>query len=73
MSRFVGALDQGTTSTRFIVFDDAGREVARRQLEHRQITPRAGWVEHDPIEIAARIDETRFPPEADLGRGDGRI
>ena len=58
VSRFVGALDQGTTSTRFIVFDGAGREVARRQLEHRQITPRAGWVEHDPIEIAARVDET---------------
>ena len=55
---YIGALDQGTTSTRFIVFDGAGREVARRQLEHRQITPRAGWVEHDPIEIAARVDET---------------
>ena len=57
MKRYVGALDQGTTSTRFIVFDDAGREVARRQLEHAQILPRPGWVEHDPIEIAARVDE----------------
>jgi glycerol kinase len=55
---YVGALDQGTTSTRFMVFDAAGREVARRQLEHRQILPRPGWVEHDPIEIAARVDET---------------
>ena len=55
---FVGALDQGTTSTRFLVFDAAGREVARRQLEHRQILQRPGWVEHDPIEIAARVDET---------------
>jgi glycerol kinase len=55
---FVGAIDQGTTSTRFMVFDAAGREVARRQLEHRQILPRPGWVEHDPIEIAARVDET---------------
>src|SRR4029450_13290927 len=54
---FVGAIDQGTTSTRFMVFDDEGREVARRQLEHEQILPRAGWVEHDPIEIAARTDE----------------
>jgi glycerol kinase len=53
----VGALDQGTTSTRFMVFDAAGREVARRQLEHRQILPSPGWVEHDPIEIAARVDE----------------
>ncbi|HLG57977.1 MAG TPA: glycerol kinase GlpK [Vicinamibacterales bacterium] len=53
----VGALDQGTTSTRFMVFDAAGREVARRQLEHRQILPGPGWVEHDPTEIAARVDE----------------
>ncbi|HEY6361996.1 MAG TPA: glycerol kinase GlpK, partial [Vicinamibacterales bacterium] len=57
MTRYVGALDQGTTSTRFMVFDAAGREVARRQLEHAQILPRPGWVEHDPIEIAARVDE----------------
>jgi len=57
-ARYIGALDQGTTSTRFMVFDAAGREVARRQLEHRQILPRPGWVEHDPIEIAARVDET---------------
>jgi glycerol kinase len=54
---FVGALDQGTTSTRFMVFDAGGQEVARRQLEHAQIMPRPGWVEHDPIEIAARVDE----------------
>jgi glycerol kinase len=57
MRHFVGAVDQGTTSTRFMVFDEAGREVARRQLEHRQILPAPGWVEHDPIEIAARVDE----------------
>jgi glycerol kinase len=55
--RYIGALDQGTTSTRFIVFDAAGREVARRQLEHAQILPRPGWVEHDPVEIAARVNE----------------
>jgi len=54
---YVGALDQGTTSTRFMVFDVAGDEVARRQLEHRQILPSPGWVEHDPIEIAARVEE----------------
>ena len=53
----VGAIDQGTTSTRFMVFDANGREVARRQLEHEQILPRPGWVEHDAIEIAARVDE----------------
>jgi glycerol kinase len=51
---FVGAVDQGTTSTRFIVFDHAGNEVARHQLEHQQILPRAGWVEHDPVEIWER-------------------
>ena len=57
MPRYVGALDQGTTSTRFMVFDEAGHEVARHQLEHRQIMPAPGWVEHDPIEIAARVNE----------------
>jgi glycerol kinase len=51
---FVAALDQGTTSTRFIVFDHAGDEVARHQLEHTQLLPRAGWVEHDPTEIWER-------------------
>lgn len=54
MNRFVGAVDQGTTSTRFMVFDHAGREVARHQLEHAQILPQAGWVEHDPVEIYQR-------------------
>ncbi len=49
--RFVGAIDQGTTSTRFIVFDRAGAIVASAQREHRQIYPRPGWVEHDPAEI----------------------
>jgi glycerol kinase len=48
---FVGAVDQGTTSTRFMVFDHGGNEVARHQLEHEQILPQAGWVEHNPIEI----------------------
>ena len=40
-----------------MVFDAGGAEVARRQLEHRQILPQPGWVEHDPIEIAARVSE----------------
>jgi glycerol kinase len=51
----VGALDQGTTSTRFIIFDRAGRVVASAQQEHEQIFPRPGWVEHDPAEIIARM------------------
>jgi glycerol kinase len=57
MQRYVGAVDQGTTSTRFMVFDKGGNEISRHQLEHQQIMPQPGWVEHDPLEIAARTDE----------------
>jgi glycerol kinase len=51
MRRYVGALDQGTTSTRFMVFDHADSVVAVDQREHGQIYPKPGWVEHDPLEI----------------------
>src|SRR5439155_23735635 len=51
MAHHTGALDQGTTSTRFIVFDSNGRIVCCAQKEHRQIYPQPGWVEHDPEEI----------------------
>jgi glycerol kinase len=54
MAEFVGAIDQGTTSTRFMVFDHSGREVGRHQLEHEQILPQPGWVEHNPTEIWER-------------------
>ncbi|GAB3443780.1 glycerol kinase GlpK [Phycicoccus ginsengisoli] len=54
MADFVGAVDQGTTSTRFMVFDHDGAEVGRRQLEHEQVLPRSGWVEHSPLEIWER-------------------
>ncbi len=54
MADFVGAVDQGTTSTRFMIFDHGGNEVARHQLEHEQILPQAGWVEHNPLEIVDR-------------------
>jgi glycerol kinase len=54
MSDFVGAVDQGTTSTRFMIFDHGGREAGRHQLKHQQILPRAGWVEHNPVEIWER-------------------
>ncbi|MED7925153.1 glycerol kinase GlpK [Nonomuraea sp. LP-02] len=54
MPDFVGAVDQGTTSTRFMIFDREGAEVAKFQFEHEQIMPRAGWVEHNPIEIWTR-------------------
>ncbi|MDR0959790.1 MAG: glycerol kinase GlpK [Propionibacteriaceae bacterium] len=52
--KFVLAIDSGTTSSRAIVFNHEGRIVASHQLEHEQIFPRAGWVEHDPIEIWTR-------------------
>ena len=52
--RYDGAIDQGTTSTRFMVFDHSGRELGRHQLEHEQILPAAGWVEHDAAQIWAR-------------------
>src|SRR5271169_199858 len=57
MADFIGAIDQGTTSTRFIVFDGTGRTVALAQKEHRQIYPQPGWVEHDPEEIWFRTHE----------------
>jgi glycerol kinase len=53
MTRYVVAIDQGTTSTRCMVFDQGGAVVASDQVEHRQLLPRAGWVEHDPLEIWA--------------------
>ena len=77
MADFIGAVDQGTTSTRFMVFDHDGREVARHQLEHEQLLPRAGWVEHNPLEIwdrtqtvigsaltSAGLASTTSPPSA---------
>ncbi|WP_377268782.1 glycerol kinase GlpK [Peterkaempfera sp. SMS 1(5)a] len=56
MADFVGAVDQGTTSSRFMIFDHDGNEVARHQLEHSQVLPRPGWVEHDPVEIWERTN-----------------
>lgn len=57
MSSLVGAIDQGTTSTRFIVFDHAGSIVASAQQEHPQIFPQPGWVEHSPLAIARSTEE----------------
>ena len=51
MQGYIGSIDQGTTSTRFIIFDARGEIVALAQTEHQQIMPRPGWVEHDPLEI----------------------
>jgi glycerol kinase len=57
MSRYVAAVDQGTTSTRFMIFDHSGNVVAMHQLEHQQIYPRPGWVEHDAAEIWAHTQQ----------------
>jgi glycerol kinase len=57
MPAYLGALDQGTTSTRFIIFDHAGRIVSQAQEEHEQIYPSPGWVEHDPGEIWRRTQD----------------
>jgi glycerol kinase len=57
MADYVGALDSGTTSTRFMIFDYMGAVVSIEQKEHRQIFPQPGWVEHDPLEIRDRMFE----------------
>ncbi len=57
MAKYVAAVDQGTTSTRCIIFDRAGRIVGVDQKEHEQIYPKPGWVEHDPLEIWERTQE----------------
>jgi glycerol kinase len=54
MADYVGALDQGTTSTRFMIFDHSGQVVGLDQKEHEQIYPKPGWVEHDAMEIWER-------------------
>ncbi len=65
-ARYVGAIDQGTTSTRFMVFGRQGETLSSAQLEHRQIYPQPGWVEHDALEIWAN---TRQVIETALARG----
>ena len=57
MAKYVGAIDQGTTSSRFILFDHDGHDRHVDQREHEQITPKAGWVEHDATEIWTRTRE----------------
>ena len=55
--KYVLAIDQGTTSTRCMIFDQAGNVFAVDQKEHEQIFPKPGWVEHDPLEIWERTEE----------------
>ncbi|HZL83423.1 MAG TPA: glycerol kinase GlpK [Candidatus Deferrimicrobium sp.] len=55
MAKYVGAIDQGTTSTRFMIFDHAGQVIGIDQKEHEQIFPKPGWVEHDAMEVWAAV------------------
>jgi glycerol kinase len=57
MDQYIAAIDQGTTSTRCIIFDHAGNIVSSEQEEHHQFYPQPGWVEHDPLEIWQRTQE----------------
>ncbi|HEX9029193.1 MAG TPA: glycerol kinase GlpK [Anaerolineales bacterium] len=57
MAKYSAAVDQGTTSTRFMIFDHAGQVVGLDQKEHEQIYPKPGWVEHDAMEIWTRVQE----------------
>jgi glycerol kinase len=66
VKRYIAAIDQGTTSTRFIVFDADGRIASVAQKEHQQIYPKPGWVEHDPAEIIRNTNEVA---EEALARG----
>ena len=57
MAKYAAAIDQGTTSSRCMIFDHGGNVVSVAQKEHEQIYPKPGWVEHDPMEIWARTQE----------------
>jgi glycerol kinase len=72
VASYIGAIDQGTTSTRFTVFDRSGRAVATAQKEHEQIFPQPGWVEHDAEEIWRRTEDviTEAMQERGLRSGD---
>ncbi|MGH3826101.1 MAG: glycerol kinase GlpK [Pseudonocardiaceae bacterium] len=73
MSQYVAAIDQGTTSTRCMVFDHDGRVVSAEQREHHQYFPQAGWVEHDPLEIWANTQDVTAGALARAGLSAGDI
>jgi glycerol kinase len=70
MKKYIGSIDQGTTSTRFIIFDKDTNIIASHQIEHKQIYPNQGWVEHDPNEIWKNtqrvISETLLKADIDV-------
>jgi len=57
MEKYIAAIDQGTTSSRCMIFNHSGESISSAQLEHQQIYPKPGWVEHDPLEIWSRTEE----------------
>ncbi len=57
MTKYIAAIDQGTTSTRCLIFNHSGEPVGAHQLEHQQIYPQPGWVEHDPLEIRTNTEK----------------
>ena len=69
MPKYIAAIDQGTTSSRCIIFDAAGSIVGSAQKEHRQIFPQPGWVEHDALEIWANVEQVTTEALARLGIG----
>jgi glycerol kinase len=71
--KYIAAVDQGTTSTRCMIFDNAGQVICLAQKEHRQIYPQPGWVEHDPLEIWARTQEVIREAVAKSGANPGEI
>jgi glycerol kinase len=72
VAQYAGAIDQGTTSTRFMIFDHGGNVVSISQKEHEQIYPKPGWVEHDPAEVWARTQDVVADAlsSAGIGKGD---
>src|SRR4051794_6239020 len=73
MAKYAAALDQGTTSTRCMVFDQGGRVVSVAQKEHEQIYPKPGWVEHDAKEVWERSKEVMQEALDSAGAGAGDI
>jgi len=73
MPKFVAAIDQGTTSTRCILFDHAGNIAAVDQKEHEQIYPQPGWVEHDPLEIWQNTQEVMRNAAAQIANNQSSI
>jgi glycerol kinase len=72
MTKYIGAIDQGTTSTRFMIFDHGGQVISAAQKEHQQFYPQPGWVEHDPLEIWQRTGEviSKALKSANLSKSD---